>query len=251
MFIAQNAAKETDVGRQLIMKGSAMSAMTDQIKGVDASLEGISGCGKSYILSQLREALHDVPVTIIEEVEDREGAALDQGIVALLRKHGDRYFRSGHPRTETLLLLALKAYDAEVEIMPALAAGHFVLEDRSIDTVAIYQALILAPSEPQKQLETANMLYQFACQWRQPPQVTFLIEDDFTTCLERAQRRSANLYSAEETALLHAAANLYDRYAAQEHHRERIVRLDRQQMDFEEIVRVIQTTLVTWQTRGE
>lgn len=220
------------------------NAMAYQLKGVDASLEGISGCGKSYILSRLREALHDVPVTIIEEVEDREKAGLDQEIIALLRKHGDRFFRSGHPRTETLLLLALKIYDAEIEIMPALAAGHLVIEDRSIDTVAIYQALVLYPSKIQKQLETANLLYQFACQWRQPPQVTFLLEDAFNTCLERAQQRSANIYSTEETALLRMAASLYDRYATQEQHRERIIRLDRQQLDVEEIVQFIQNTLL-------
>ena len=222
--------------------------MVHQGKGVHASFEGISGCGKSYILSRLRETLHDVPHTIIEEIEDRtERAGLDQGIITLLKSQGDRFFRGGCPRTETLLLLALKAYDAEVDIMPALAQGHLVIEDRSIDTIAIYQALVLHPSDLQRQLETANLLYHCACQWRPAPEVTFLFEDAFTTCLERAQQRSANVYSAEEIALLHAAATLYEHYAAQEHQRERIVHLDRQYLDVEDIVHVIRQTVISRQ----
>ena len=222
--------------------------MPDQTRGVAASLEGISGCGKSYILSRLRDALQNVPVTFVEEVEDRECSGLDHGITTLLRKSGDRFFRSGHPRTETLLLLAIKTYDAEVNIVPALAAGHIVIEDRSIDTVAIYQALVLHPSQPELQLETACRLYQFACQWRQPPEVTFLLEDEFAVSIERAQQRSAHLYSAEELALLHAAASLYARYAR--YHHERIVRLDRRVMDVDEIVQAIRDTIITRRRGG-
>jgi len=44
---------------------------------MNVSLEGISGCGKSYLLSKLREALSDLPVAFLEEVEDRESQGLD------------------------------------------------------------------------------------------------------------------------------------------------------------------------------
>jgi dTMP kinase len=224
--------------------------MPDQITGIDVSLEGISGCGKSYVLSRLREALQDVPITFIEEIEDRESAGLDQGIAALLRKSGDRFFRSGHPKTETLLLLALKAYDAETEIAPALAAGNIVLEDRGIDTIAIYQALVLHPFDPEQQLREANRLYDFATQWRQPPHITFLLEDEFATSLERAQQRAAHNYSAQEVALLRAAAFLYERYAEQERYRGRIIRLDRRVMDVETIVAAIREAVLA-KHRGE
>jgi dTMP kinase len=211
--------------------------------GTNASLEGISGCGKSYILSKLLDALEDLLITVIPEVEDRQGAGLDQKIIALLGKSGDRFFRGGHPRTETLLLLALQAYEAETIIAPALAAGQTVIENRSVDTIAVYQALILYPSEAlEQQLERALQLYQFACQWRKPPQMTFLLEDDFVTAIERSQQRAARIYTFDEIALLRRAALLYEQYAQQ--HTTRMIRLDRRVMETEDIVATIRETII-------
>jgi dTMP kinase len=211
--------------------------------GINVSFEGISGCGKSYILMKLRDVLQDVLLTIIEEIEDRQGAGLDQKIIALLGKSGDRFFRGGHPRTETLLLLALQAYEAETIIGPALAAGQTVIENRSIDTIAIYQAIILHPSESlERQLERAQQLYQFACQWRTPPQLTFLLEDDFVTAIERSQQRVARLYSLDEIALMRRAAHIYELYAQCQ--ASRIVRLDRRRMETENIVQTIRETII-------
>ena len=53
-----------------------------------------------------------------------------------------------------------------------------------------------------QQLETAQRLYAFAAQWRRVPHVTFLIQDDFVTSVERAQCRLAYTYKPEELALL-------------------------------------------------
>jgi dTMP kinase len=222
------------------MKGVAMP---DQAQAINVSLEGISGCGKSYILSKLRERLADLPVTFIEEVEDRESRGLDQGIIALFKKHADCFFRSGHPQTETLLLMALKAYDAEVNVTPALAAGHIVIEDRSIDSVAVYQAVILHPGEETRQLEAAHRIYHATCQWRMAPHMTFLIQDDFATSIERAQRRIAHTFAPNELALLREIAALYDRYALC--YQERIICLDRRHMDVDDIVQTIRKTVIT------
>jgi thymidylate kinase len=219
--------------------------MIQSTNGVVASLEGIRGSGKSYILSRLREALQGVPVTFVEEVEDRGSCDLDQSIVTLLRKHsaGDHFFRSGHPHTETLLLMALKAYDGEERITPALSAGTIIIEDGGIHTFAVYQALLFDPSDPKKQLEAANMLYRLACQWRPPSDVTFLLEEEFATALERTQQRSASSYTPKEQAFLRAAASLYERYVEQPEH-QNIIRLDRRRMEIEEIVQIIETTVM-------
>ena len=217
--------------------------MPDQAQAINVSLEGISGCGKSYILSKLRERLADLPVTFLEEVEDRESRGLDQGIVALFKQHADRFFRGGHPQSETLLLMALKAYDAEVNVAPALAAGHIVIEDRSVDSVAVYQAVILHPGEPERQIETAHRIYHATCQWRVAPRVTFLIQDDFATSVERAQRRIAHTFAPNELALLHEIETLYNRYALC--YQQRIICLDRRHMDVDAIVQTIRNTVIT------
>ena len=217
--------------------------MPDQAQAINVSLEGISGCGKSYLLSKLRETLSDLPVTFLEEVEDRESRGLDQEIIALFKKHTDRLFRGGHPQTETLLLMALKAYDAEVNVAPALAAGHIIIEDRSIDSVAVYQAAILHPGEPDRQIEAAHRIYHATCQWRTAPDVTFLIQDDFAASVERAQRRLAHTFAPNELALLREIDTLYNRYALC--HQKRIICLDRRQMEIEDIAQTIRETVIT------
>src|ERR1700692_3043666 len=121
-------------------------------RGSICSLEGISGVGKSYLIQALRPALADLPVTFLSEVVDRTGQDLDRDIIALLAKRGDRFFRSGKPLTETFLLLALKMCDYETRIAPALAQDRIVIEDRSLDTIAIYQALILYPDSLEQQV---------------------------------------------------------------------------------------------------
>jgi dTMP kinase len=211
--------------------------------GLDVSLEGISGCGKSFLLNKLREALQDTFVTVLEEIDDRQEEGYDQEILTLLRKRGDRFFRSGYARMDTLLLMALLAYDAEHTVEPALAAGQIVLEDRSIDTVAIYQALILHPLlDDEHVLAEANHLYQWACQWRHPPDITFLLVDDFTASARRAQQRAAGMYSPKELAFLRRAATLYDRYACC--YPDRIIRLDRRHLDVDEMVETMRATIL-------
>lgn len=226
--------------------------MGTQLKGLDVSLEGISGCGKSYVFKQVYETLQDQEclVAALEAIDERQEHGFDQAILGLLRKSGDRFFRSGHPRMDTALLVSLLVYDAEHTIEPALAAGQIVLEDRSVDTVAIYQALILFPLANDEQLlAEANQLYERICQWRKPPDLTFLLVDDFMATARRAQERAAGAYTPKDMALLRRASALYERYAPC--YPERIVRLDRRQMDIDEIIEAIRTTILCHYQRGE
>ncbi len=218
--------------------------------GIHVSLEGVSGCGKSFLLTLLREELQEALVTVIEEIEDRQGRGFDLDILSLLRKSGDRFFRSGYPRADTLLLLALLAHDTQRSIEPALASGQIVLADRSIDTVAVYQALIMHPVAPEETvLAEAHRLYTLACQWHHVPDVTFLLTDDFTTTAQRAQERSAETYQPEEMALLRRAYLLYDCYA--QAHADRIIRLDRRVLDNDAIIAQMKTTILTKYAQGE
>lgn len=204
-------------------------------RGILVSLEGVSGCGKSYLFTLLREELQEALVTVIEEIEDRQGRGFDLDLLSLLRKSGDRFFRSGYPRADTLLLFALLAHDTQRYVEPALASGQIVLEDRSVDTVAVYQALIMHPAAQEETvLAEASRLHTLACQWHPLPDVTFLLMDDFTTTAQRSQERSAEAYQPEEMALLRRAYLLYDRYA--QAHGERMIRLDRRVLENEAIV---------------
>jgi len=213
-----------------------------QYTGIHISLEGISGCGKSYILEKLRDTMPGALVVYLQEMGDRQQTGLANGLHPFLSSLGDHFFRTGHPRTETLLLMALKTYDAETIILPALQTGYSVIEDRSLDTVAIYQALVLHPGQAELQLQKAAMIYQQLACWRRPPDLTFWIDDAFETSMERAQRRSANSYSIQDVALLREADALYRQYV--KCHGDRIIHLDRRLLEAEEIAQTIREVIV-------
>lgn len=218
-------------------------------RGAICSLEGISGVGKSYLIQALRPALADLPVTYLSEVVDRTGQDLDRDIIALLAKRGDRFFRSGKPLTETFLLLALKMCDYEARIAPALAQNCIVLEDRSLDTIAVYQALILHPDSLEHQLQAARDIYEIGAQFRRPPDLTFLIEDEFEVALERIAQREQKPLAQEEVAILHQASILYTRYA--EEQAARFVRVSRPVLSLNQLVQTIRAHLLTLANRQE
>lgn len=205
--------------------------------GLLVSLEGISGAGKTYLTKKLISALDEKTTLFVSELSDRSGNGLDKRIIGVLHHTGDRFFRSGMPLAEMFLLLALKMADYEAHIADALRRGLTVVEDRSIDTVAIYQAILLVPDASAARLDIANRIYAMGAQWRHPPDVTFLVEDDFDQCITRAEQRQQQRFSDDELQLLRNAADLYAQYAPG--HARRIVRLDRRSMREDEIVRRI------------
>jgi dTMP kinase len=204
------------------------------------SLEGISGVGKTYLAGKVKEALAVERMTLVREASNRlsqTSPQLDVLILSVLGQSGDLFFRNGSPLCETFLLLALKMYDYEAMIVGALADGRIVFEDRSIDSIAVYQAALLCDDQPERVLAVANAIYDVAAQWRKPPDLTFLVEDDFETAIGRAETRSARPFKADELVLLKRAAETYAMYAEQ--HKDRIVRLDRRRLDEHEVVSAV------------
>lgn len=199
------------------------------MNGILVSLEGISGSGKTYFITELRKEMRDINFTFLSEIMDQNNDGLYKQISAALRYSNDMFFRGGLPRSETFLLLALKMCDYETSIAAALDAGAVVVEDRSIDSIAVYQSIMLCPERSDLRADTASEIYTLAVRWRRPPDITFLIEDDFNTSIKRAQKRDKRIYSNDELEVLRAAAKVYvehaERYAA------RIVRIDRRTMN--------------------
>ena len=178
--------------------------------GLLVSVEGISGSGKTYLISRLLSCFTTAAPLLIPELSTRDGDGLDARILGALRHKGDRFFRLGLPRTETFLLYALKVLDFESAIEPALREGRIVIGTASIDTIAVYQALMLAPGSPAQQAVFVPRLYDLAIQWRRPPDLTFLIWDTTERSIERAQHRNGRRYSDDEAAILRDAARLYE-----------------------------------------
>lgn len=181
--------------------------------GLLISFEGISGVGKTYITNLLMKESNIANLVTISELSDRKQVGLDTLIVDILRSVNDDFFRTGHPITETFLILALKMHDYEKGIKSALEKGKIVIEDRSIDTIAVYQSILLHPNNSSLWLETAEKIYSVGAAWRKSPEITFLLYDDFNKTVRRAEERNGRLYADDEIELLFAAYNLYFEYS--------------------------------------
>jgi dTMP kinase len=199
--------------------------------GLLLSIEGISGVGKTYLTTLLRQRCLSSPPLVIEEFSRRarDGGDLGRDLLRVLidAARGDPFLRGGTPRSETLLLLTIKMYDYETSL-PALRDGRVVIEGRSLHTVAVYQSLILYPHDDAAAFTEAQTILDQAARWRPLPDLTVLITDDVTTALHRAEQRDTTAISGANRALHTRAAALFDRLAIRDPNR--IKRLDRRQM---------------------
>lgn len=212
--------------------------MTESVP-ILASLEGISGSGKTYFANLLRSDADSAKTLFVPELSERKSGSVDHDIISVLHRENDRFLRLGSPGCETFLLMALKIWDHDAIIVPALDKGMTVFEDRSIDTIAVYQAVMLHWREPEPRLATAREILALAARWRRSPDLTFLIEDEFESAINRAQIRENRTFSEDELHILSGAAELYPQLA--ELNPARFVRLDRRQLSSDEILAAIKT----------
>ena len=136
----------------------------------------------------------------------------------------DRFFNMGVPLTETMLLLSRSMYKYESTIKQALEDGKTVIEDRSIDTIALYQAILIAQKNGGNPLEIAEQIYSFAGSFRQLPQKTFLLLGNPDLAISRAEKRDGIPYKPDEIRLLKAVDKFYSIYA--DAHPERFIKLN-------------------------
>ncbi|RLK58384.1 hypothetical protein [Actinokineospora cianjurensis] len=201
------------------------------------SLEGPEGVGKTHLARSVAARVSGC--RLLEEITDSDVDPFTGAVVAALSAGGDRFLRTGHPRAETLALLALKARAREaVDALPA--PPPVVLEDRGIDTVALYQAVILTPAtgdpatDHDRAWSVAQQLYRAAAAWVALPDLTVLLLDDPDACAARWHMREGTPFTPDEQDLVRRATALYRRLADAEPGR--VVVLDRGDRTEEQIV---------------
>jgi dTMP kinase len=175
------------------------------------ALEGANGVGKTY-LARRAAALLGTCCHLVAELPDSAGAGLPGHVIGALRAAGDPFLRTGMPLTETLLLAALQVH--RYESLPRLASGTVVLEDRGPLSVAVYQAAILHPGDPEAALVRVSQILTLISQWRPLPSRVLLLTDDPGRCRDRVDRRNAHTAGSSDLALMAAAARLYKELAA-------------------------------------
>lgn len=214
------------------------------------SLEGLNGVGKTYLTTRVAAADHDQPPLVVEGFSHRPENDTDLGR-RLLRtlvtaSHGERFLRAGFPKSETLLLLAIKMHDFETTL-PALRAGRTVIEGRSIHSTAVYQSLIMNPDDDVAALALAGQILDSTARWRPLPDLTIVITDDVKAAVGRAETRDGIAYTAEQWQLHHRAAALFEHLA---HVDPKFLRLlDRREHDVPALVAIIREWIATAPTR--
>lgn len=177
------------------------------------SVEGVNGVGKTYLAQRVAERLGPRCVRLAE-LTDHEPDRLPGRIIAAMAGAGGTFLRTGHPLTETLTLIALKVREYEHIQRDSDLHDVVVLEDRGIDTVAVYQAAILAgaTASVSQALEIAQQVYRTAGEWRPLPQRTVLLTDELDACVDRFATRTGTPVSADDRALI---AQVHELYLAQ------------------------------------
>jgi dTMP kinase len=206
------------------------------------TLEGVEGVGKTYLAQRLARRLGP-RCTLLTELTDQDAEGLPGQVVTALSQAGDLFLRTGHPLTETFALLALKVREYE-RLQSAGSSVDIVLEDRGVDSVAVYQAAILASEGPLQRMRTlAERIHAAAARWRPLPDLTVLLIDDLDVCERRFAERIGRPLREDERALMRHADQLYAWQA--EAAPARVAVMDRAGATEEEILDRLQRTCLT------
>jgi len=151
----------------------------DTAKGRFIVFEGGEGAGKSTQISNAQSFLEDHEVPFVTTREPG-GTGVGELIRSILL---DKTLDQMHMHTELLLMFAARAEHLQKKIMPALAAGQWVLCDRFTDASYAYQGY--GRGVPTDRLEVLENWVQGALR----PDLVVILDIDVKAGLERVAKR--------------------------------------------------------------
>jgi dTMP kinase len=173
------------------------------------SIEGINGVGKTSAARATAAALGARGV-LLDELTDQANDTLPGKVIATLSGNGDLFLRTGHPIVETLALLALQVRKTERLAGRDLTGVDVIIEDRGVDSVAVYQAAILCAEHPQQPAqELAHRILSDAQRWFGLPDATVLLIGDPALCAQRFADRLGRPLAPADGLLIDEIDRLY------------------------------------------
>jgi dTMP kinase len=182
--------------------------------GALITIEGIDGTGKSSVAADLGRFLDGLHVRAALQ---REPTPLWLGQAV---REGQAHRVS--PLTLTFLFLADRAEHARA-LADQVAAGTVVVCDRYMDSTTAYQGAALAGVLPPEVGDPVEWVWSLQRPWAPAPDLTLLLVDDPTVCVERAKRRSGTTELFEDASFLAKVQENYRRVAAREPQRFRVL----------------------------
>jgi dTMP kinase len=180
------------------------------------SVEGINGVGKTSA-TRSAAAMLGTRCLLLDELTDQPGDTLYGRVIAALATENDLFLRTGHPVAETLALLALQARKAEHLAGRDMAGVDVIVEDRGVDTIAVYQAVILCSGYPETPPEeVARHVLAATLRWRPLPDATILLTDDPSVCARRFADRIGHPLTRSDLQIIEHIDALYRKMAARD-----------------------------------
>jgi len=177
------------------------------------SIEGINGVGKTNA-ARSAAAMLGARCLLLDELTDQSGDTLPGQVIAALSEQGDPFLRTGYPVVETLALLALQVRKAERLAGRDLAGVGVIIEDRGVDSIAVYQAAILCSQTPETSPEAvARHVLSGARRWRRLPDATILLTGDPSVCARRFADRIGRPLAPADIRLIEQIDALYRKTA--------------------------------------
>lgn len=217
--------------------------MAGKPRGKFITIEGLDGCGKSTQLGKLAAVLRAQGIEVVLTREPG-GTPAGEAIRTVLL---DSRTTGLAPLAELALMFASRSQHLHQVILPALAAGRFVLCDRFTDSSEAYQG-----GGRKVGIEPVHQLHQLLCAGLQPD-LTLLMDSEVSASVARARRRNTaasgphdeNRFEQESRAFFERVRNAYLTIARREP--ERVILLDaRRPVDIvhNEIVEAVRTRLL-------
>ena len=199
--------------------------MAARVRGKFITIEGLDGCGKSTQLGKLAAVLRAQGIDVVLTREPG-GTPAGESIRGLLL---DSRTAGLAPMAELALMFASRAQHLREVILPALAAGRFVLCDRFTDSSEAYQG-----GGRKTGVEVVHALHKLLCDGIQRD-LTLLMDSEVSASVARARRRNTaasgphdeNRFEQESRAFFERVRNAYLAIAKREP--ERVVLLDARQ----------------------
>ena len=149
-------------------------------RGTFITFEGTDGSGKSTQIEKLANVLRAQRIEVLLTREPG-GTSVGESIREILLNSATAGLSA---RTELGLVFAARAQHLMEVILPALAAGHYVLCDRFTDSTEAYQG-----GGRELGSEIVLTLHKLFCDDLQPD-LTLLLDCDLSVSLARAQHRN-------------------------------------------------------------
>ena len=179
------------------------------------TLEGIDGTGKTTQITSLAAAIRERGIEVLE-LREPGGTAIGEAIRHILL---DNRHTGMSQESELLLFTAARAQLVREVILPALAAGTWVICDRFLDSTLAYQGYGRG-----MEIEMIDRLNGFAVDGCRPD-ITILLDLPAETAVSRLEGRQdkADRLDVESLAFMQRVRNGYLAAAAREPERFTVV----------------------------